>query len=72
VEIAAGVGTLTGPESSAEVDRLRTFRDRLAASPGRVALYIDQERRLIDTQVSDRSTYTQGMVAFIQSVLARK
>ena len=57
------------PESSGEVERLRTFRDRLAASPELVALYIDQKRRLIDAQISDRATYTQGKVAFIQSVL---
>jgi len=57
------------PESSAEVDRLRTFRDRLAANPGLVALYIDQKRRLIDAQISDRATYTLGKVAFIESVL---
>ena len=57
------------PESSAEVGRLRTFRDRLAASPELVALYVDQKRRLIDAQISDRATYTQGKVAFIQSVL---
>jgi GrpB-like predicted nucleotidyltransferase (UPF0157 family) len=57
------------PESSAEVERLRTFRDRLAASPELVALYVEQKRRLIDAQVSDRATYTQGKVAFIRSVL---
>lgn len=57
------------PESSAEVDRLRKFRDRLAANPELVALYIEQKRRLIDAQISDRSTYTLGKKAFIESVL---
>lgn len=57
------------PEGSTEVDRLRKFRDRLAASPELVAQYVDQKRRLIDAHVSDRSTYTQGKTAFIQSVL---
>jgi GrpB-like predicted nucleotidyltransferase (UPF0157 family) len=57
------------PESSAEVDRLRKFRDRLAANPELVALYVEQKRRLIDAQVSDRSTYTLGKKAFIESVL---
>ena len=57
------------PESSGEVGRLRTFRDRLAADPGLVARYIEQKRRLIDAQVSDRATYTLGKVAFIRSVL---
>jgi GrpB-like predicted nucleotidyltransferase (UPF0157 family) len=57
------------PESSAEVDRLRKFRDRLTANPELVALYIDQKRRLIDSQISDRSTYTVGKKAFIESVL---
>jgi GrpB-like predicted nucleotidyltransferase (UPF0157 family) len=57
------------PESSAEVDRLRKFRDRLAANPELVALYIEQKRRLIDAQISDRSTYTLGKKNFIESVL---
>ena len=57
------------PESSAEIDRLRTFRDRLTAHPELVALYIEQKRRLIDAQISDRSTYTLGKKAFIESVL---
>lgn len=57
------------PDSSAEVDRLRKFRDRLAANPELVALYVEQKRRLVDAQISDRSTYTQGKTAFIQSVL---
>jgi hypothetical protein len=34
-----------------------------------VALYVEQERRLIDAQISDRSTYTLGKKAFIESVL---
>jgi GrpB-like predicted nucleotidyltransferase (UPF0157 family) len=57
------------PESSAEVDRLRTFRDRLTANPELVALYVEQKRRLIDAQISDRSTYNLGKKAFIESVL---
>src|SRR4029077_5251582 len=57
------------PESSAEVDRLRKFRDRLAANPELVARYVEQKRRLVDARISDRSTYTLGKVAFIQSVL---
>jgi GrpB-like predicted nucleotidyltransferase (UPF0157 family) len=57
------------PESSAEVDRLRKFRDRLIASPELVALYVEQKRRLIDARISDRSTYTQGKKTFIESVL---
>ena len=57
------------PEGSAEVDRLRKFRDRLAANPELVALYVEQKRRLIDAQISDRSTYTLGKKAFIESVL---
>jgi GrpB-like predicted nucleotidyltransferase (UPF0157 family) len=57
------------PEGSAEVDRLRKFRDRLVANPELVALYVEQKRRLIDAQISDRSTYTQGKKAFIESVL---
>src|SRR5262245_44693006 len=44
------------PESSAEVGRLRKFRDRLVANPKLVALYVEQKRRLIDAQISDRST----------------
>jgi GrpB-like predicted nucleotidyltransferase (UPF0157 family) len=57
------------PEGSAEVDRLRKFRDRLTANPELVALYVEQKRRLVDAQISDRSTYTKGKSAFIQSVL---
>lgn len=57
------------PEDSAEVDRLRKFRDRLSANPALVALYVEQKRRLVDAQISDRSTYTQGKQAFIESVL---
>lgn len=57
------------PEGSAEVDRLRRFRDRLAASPELVAQYVDQKRRLVDARISDRQTYTLGKTAFIQSVL---
>ena len=57
------------PESSAEIDRLRKFRDRLAANPELVALYVEQKRRLVDAQISDRSTYTLGKKAFIESVL---
>lgn len=57
------------PEDSAEVDRLRKFRDRLAANPELVALYVEQKRRLVDAQISDRSTYTLGKKAFIESVL---
>jgi GrpB-like predicted nucleotidyltransferase (UPF0157 family) len=57
------------PEGSAEIDRLRKFRDRLTAHPELVALYIEQKRRLIDAQISDRSTYTLGKKAFIESVL---
>jgi GrpB-like predicted nucleotidyltransferase (UPF0157 family) len=56
------------PESSAEVDRLRKFRDRLTANPELVALYVEQKRRLIDARISDRSTYTLGKKAFIESV----
>ena len=59
------------PESSAEVDRLRRFRDRLTANLELVVLYIEQKRRLIDAQISDRSTYTLGKKAFIESVLNR-
>lgn len=57
------------PEGSAEVDRLRKFRDRLAADPELVARYVEQKRRLIDARISDRSTYTLGKKAFIESVL---
>jgi len=57
------------PEKSAEVDRLRKFRDRLGANPELVALYVEQKRRLIDAQILDRSTYTFGKKAFIESVL---
>lgn len=57
------------PESSAEVDRLRKFRDRLIATPELVALYVEQKRRLMDAQISDRATYTLGKSAFIASVL---
>ena len=57
------------PESSAEVDRLRKFRDRLAANSELVMLYVEQKRRLVDAQISDRSTYTLGKKAFIESVL---
>ena len=57
------------PESSAEVDRLRKFRDRLAANPELVVLYVEQKRRLIEAQISDRSTYTLGKSDFIKSVL---
>lgn len=57
------------PESSAEVDRLRKFRDRLAANPDLVALYVEQKRRLIEARISDRSTYTLGKKGFIESVL---
>ena len=57
------------PERSAEVDRLRKFRDRLGANPELVVLYVEQKRRLIDAQILDRSTYTFGKKAFIESVL---
>ena len=57
------------PESSAEVARLRTFRDRLSAHPVLVMLYVEQKRRLVDALVSDRLTYTFGKKAFIDSVL---
>ncbi len=57
------------PENSSEVDRLRRFRDRLAADPELVALYVEQKRRLVDAHVSDRSAYTLGKQAFIESVL---
>jgi GrpB-like predicted nucleotidyltransferase (UPF0157 family) len=57
------------PADSAEVDRLRKFRDRLIANPELVALYVEQKRRLVDAQVSDRSTYTLGKKDFIESVL---
>jgi GrpB-like predicted nucleotidyltransferase (UPF0157 family) len=60
------------PESSAEVDRLRKFRDRLAANPDLIAQYVEQKRRLIDARISDRSTYTLGKKAFIESVLERE
>lgn len=58
------------PESSAEVDRLRKFRDRLTANPQLIALYVEQKRRLVDARISDRSTYTLGKTAFIESILA--
>jgi GrpB-like predicted nucleotidyltransferase (UPF0157 family) len=57
------------PEGSFEVDILRKFRDRLAANPELVSLYVEQKRRLIDAQISDRSKYTLGKKAFIESVL---
>ena len=57
------------PESSAEADRLRKFRDRLTANSELVALYVEQKRRLIDARISDRSTYTLGKGTFIESVL---
>ena len=57
------------PENSAEVDRLRKFRDRLAANPELVVRYVEQKRRLVDARISDRSTYTLGKKAFIESVL---
>jgi GrpB-like predicted nucleotidyltransferase (UPF0157 family) len=56
-------------ESSAEVDRLRKFRDRLIANPELVARYVEHKRRLIDARISDRSAYTQGKTAFIKSIL---
>ena len=58
------------PEGSADADVLRTFRDRLIANPEFVSLYVEQKRRLIDAQISDRSTYTLGKTAFIESILA--
>jgi GrpB-like predicted nucleotidyltransferase (UPF0157 family) len=57
------------PEGSAEADMLRKFRDRLAANPELVALYVEQKRRLVDAQILDRSAYTSGKKAFIESVL---
>ena len=57
------------PEGSADAEMLRNFRDRLTANPELVALYVEQKRRLVDAQISDRSTYTQGKKAFIESVL---
>jgi GrpB-like predicted nucleotidyltransferase (UPF0157 family) len=57
------------PEGSAEASMLRKFRDRLTANPELVTLYVEQKRRLVDAQISDRSTYTKGKSAFIQSVL---
>ena len=51
------------------MDRLRKFRDRLGANPELVVLYVEQKRRLIDAQILDRSTYTFGKKAFIESVL---
>jgi len=58
------------PEGSAETDVLRKFRDRLIANPEFVSLYVEQKRRLTDAQISDRSTYTLGKSAFIESILA--
>ena len=46
------------PERSAEADMLRRFRDRLTANSEFVSLYVEQKRRLINAQVSDRSAYT--------------
>ena len=60
------------PEGSAEADMLRKFRDRLTAHPELVARYVEQKRRLVDAQISDRSTYTLGKTAFIESVLKLK
>jgi GrpB-like predicted nucleotidyltransferase (UPF0157 family) len=57
------------PVGSAEADMLRKFRDRLTANPELVALYVEQKRRLVDARISDRSTYTRGKKAFIDSVL---
>jgi GrpB-like predicted nucleotidyltransferase (UPF0157 family) len=57
------------PDDSAEIDRLRKFRDRLTANPELVARYVEQKRRLVDAQISDRSTYTLGKKDFIESVL---
>lgn len=57
------------PEGSAEADMLRNFRDRLAANPELVARYVEQKRRLIDAQITDRSTYTRAKRDFIASVL---
>jgi GrpB-like predicted nucleotidyltransferase (UPF0157 family) len=57
------------PEASAEADMLRKFRDRLTANPELVALYVEEKRRLVDAQISDRSEYTQGKKAFIEKVL---
>ena len=57
------------PEGSAEADVIRNFRDRLIANPEFVSLYVEQKRRLIDAQVSDRSTYTLGEAVFIESIL---
>jgi GrpB-like predicted nucleotidyltransferase (UPF0157 family) len=57
------------PEGSADADVLRNFRDRLIANPEFVSLYVEQKRRLIDARISDRSTYTLGKTAFIESIL---
>jgi GrpB-like predicted nucleotidyltransferase (UPF0157 family) len=57
------------PERSAEVNVLRKFRDRLTANPELVARYVEQKRRLVDAQISDRSAYTLGKQSFIVSVL---
>jgi GrpB-like predicted nucleotidyltransferase (UPF0157 family) len=57
------------PEGSLDADVLRKFRDRLAASPELVSRYVEQKRRLIEARISDRSEYTRGKQAFIESVL---
>jgi GrpB-like predicted nucleotidyltransferase (UPF0157 family) len=57
------------PEGSADAEMLLKFRDQLAANPELLALYVEQKRRLVDAQISERSTYTRGKKAFIESVL---
>ena len=59
------------PEGTPLPDIFRKFRDQLRANPELIALYIDQKRRLVDAQITDRATYSKEKSAFVESVLRR-
>jgi GrpB-like predicted nucleotidyltransferase (UPF0157 family) len=58
--------------SSAEVDELRTFRDRLRRSSKLVRAYVARKRHLISRGVTDSPAYARAKGGFISSVLEQE
>jgi GrpB-like predicted nucleotidyltransferase (UPF0157 family) len=51
------------------VASFRLFRDRLRADPALLATYVEQKRRLVESGVLDRASYSGGKGEFIMGVL---
>jgi GrpB-like predicted nucleotidyltransferase (UPF0157 family) len=55
---------------SAEVEELRTFRERLRADPELVAAYVARKRAIIASGITDEGEYATAKGSFVQDALS--